>query len=184
MTFRHSLALILLALSACAPGAPDRVVEERPFAQPAPRGAALLRQTMVRMHDAARAEVRQPPLAWDDALAADAGRYAAEMARTGRFEHAPLGQPPQGENLWTGTRGAYRYAEMAQHWIDEKRVFVNRPAPNFSTTGDYRHAGHYTQIIWSRTTRFGCAMAVGPRDEYLVCRYLPGGNVVGERALP
>jgi hypothetical protein len=187
MMLRPSLiAAALLSLAGCATDAPDRVVEERPFSTPAPRGAALLERAMTTMHNAARASVRQPPLTWDASLAADAAAYAREMARTGRFEHSPQprGTPVQGENLWTGTRGAYRYDEMAQHWIDEKRVFVNRPAPGFSTTGDYRDVGHYTQIIWSRTTRFGCAMAAGPRDEYLVCRYLPGGNVVGERALP
>ena len=108
------------------------------------------------------------------------------MARTRRFEHSPQprGVPNQGENLWTGTRGAYRYDEMAQHWIDERRYFVNRAAPDFSTTGDYRAVGHYTQIIWARTTRVGCGFASDKRDDYLVCRYVPGGNVIGERALP
>ena len=57
-------------------------------------------------------------------------------------------------------------------------------SPNFSRTGDYRDVGHYSQIIWSRTTRFGCAMVAGAKDEYLVCRYTPAGNVVGEKALP
>lgn len=182
---RHSLALALL-LAGCASDQPERVVEERPFAGPAPRGDELLRTAMTTMHNAARASVRQPPLAWDAGLAADALGYARAMARSGRFEHAPQprGNPVQGENLWTGTRGAYRYDEMAQHWIDERRVFVNRPSPDFSTTGDYRDAGHYTQIIWARTTRFGCATASNARDDFLVCRYVPGGNVVGERALP
>jgi hypothetical protein len=178
--------LLPLLLAGCASEGPERVVEERPFAGPAPRGPELLERAMTTMHNAARASVRQPPLTWDASLAADAGVYAREMARTGRFEHSaqPRGNPNQGENLWTGTRGAYRYDEMAGHWIDERRLFVNRPSPDFSTTGDYRDVGHYTQIVWSRTTRFGCAMSVGPRDEYLVCRYRPAGNVVGERALP
>lgn len=184
---RKSWLIPLMLLGACTGEAPpERVVERRPFDGPAPRGAALLQQAMTTMHNAARASVRQPPLVWDPGLADAAGAYAREMARTGRFEHSkqPRGNPNQGENLWTGTRGAYRYDEMAQHWIDERRVFVNRPSPDFSTTGDYRDAGHYTQIIWARTQRFGCAMAAGPRDEYLVCRYVPAGNVVGERALP
>lgn len=184
---RMSWLIPLLLLTACtAEAPPERVVERRPFDGPAPRGAAMLQQAMTTMHNTARASVRQPPLTWDPALADAAGAYAREMSRTGRFEHSkqPRGTPNQGENLWTGTRGAYRYDEMAQHWIDERRVFVNRPSPDFSTTGDYRDAGHYAQIVWSRTQRFGCAMAAGPRDEFLVCRYVPAGNVVGELALP
>ena len=39
-------------------------------------------------------------------------------------------------------------------------------------------------MIWSRTTRVGCALASNARDDYLVCRYVPAGNVVGEKALP
>lgn len=186
MTMRKSLLLGLLALAACTPDGPERVVERRPFDGTAPRGAAALQRTMLTMHNAVRADAGVAPLAWDDVLANDAAAYAHELARTGRFEHSaqPRGHPNQGENLWTGTRGAYRYDEMAQHWIDEKRVFVNRPAPAFSTTGDYRDASHYVQIVWSRSTRVGCAMASGARDDYLVCRYLPAGNVVGETALP
>ena len=175
-----------LAVPGCTSDAPPRVVEPRTFAGTAERGDALLQRAMLMMHNAARAEVRQPPLAWDPVLAAAALGYARELARTGRFEHSPQprGVPHQGENLWTGTRGAYRYEEMAGHWIAEKRDFVNRPSPDFSRTGDYRDVGHYTQIVWARTTRVGCAVASNVRDDYLVCRYVPGGNVVGDTALP
>lgn len=178
--------LPLLLLAACADDSPTRVVERRTFAGSAPRGPAALERAMTTMHNAARASVRQPPLVWDAGLSADAATYAAELARTGRFEHSrqPRGVPNQGENLWTGTRGAYRFDEMAQHWIDERAVFVNRASPDFSTTGNYRDAGHYAQIVWARTTRFGCALATNARDDFVVCRYVPAGNVVGERALP
>lgn len=183
----QKLTLVLTALlAACSSEAPPRVVEPRPFEGNAPRGQALLQRAVMTMHNAARASVRQPPLAWDEGLAADAAAYAQEMARTRRFEHSPQprGNPNQGENLWTGTRGAYRYDEMVQHWLDEQRNFVNGPIPNVSRTGRFGDVGHYSQIIWSRTTRVGCAMASNRRDEYLVCRYLPAGNIYGERALP
>lgn len=184
MGWRKSLMLLAL-LAGCAPEEPSRTVEERPFSGPAPRGDALLRQTMILMHNSARASVRQTALSWDVGLAADATAYAREMARTGRFEHSaqPRGNPDQGENLWRGTRSAYRYDEMAQHWIDERRDFVNGAVPAISRTGDYRDVGHYTQIIWSRTRRFGCGLARGAHDDFLACRYVPAGNVVGRRTL-
>ena len=81
-----------------------------------------------------------PPLVWNAALAADARAYAETMTRTGRFAHAeqPQGPAREGENLWTGTRGAYRYCEMVASWIAERCHFKNGVTPDFSTTGDYR----------------------------------------------
>lgn len=186
------LLLPLFLLAACSPPqeaperAPERIVEPRRFEGAAPRGDARLRRVMLDMHNIARTAVRVPPLAWDEGLARDAAAYARDLARRGAFEHSkqPHGPAAQGENLWTGTRGAYRYEEMAQHWIDERRDFVNRPVPDISRTGRFGDVAHYTQIIWATTTRVGCALASNRRDDVLVCRYSPAGNVRGRRALP
>jgi uncharacterized protein YkwD len=181
--------LIFACLASCAPspsqqGAPARVVEPRTFAGPAPRDEALLRRTMLDRQNAARRAVGVPPLIWNDALAADARAYAETMARTGRFAHAvqPQGPAREGENLWTGTRGAYRYREMVDAWIAEKRHFTNGVTPDFSTTGNYEDVAHYTQIIWRTSKAMGCALASNRTDDYLVCRYSPPGNVVGQKA--
>ncbi|MFL9840813.1 CAP domain-containing protein [Sphingomonas sp. ST-64] len=183
------LLLPLLILAACSPQqqeAPERHVERKPFAGPAPRGADRLRDAMLTVHNAARDAVGQAPLAWDASLARDASAYARNLARRGAFEHSrqPVGPQAQGENLWTGTRSAYRYEEMAQHWVDERRNYLNRPIPDISRTGKFIEAGHYSQIVWSTTTRVGCALASNRRDDYLVCRYAPAGNVYGRVALP
>ncbi|MFM9827238.1 MAG: CAP domain-containing protein [Sphingomonas sp.] len=161
---------------------PQRVVEQRVSDVAYPRGPALLKEAMIAGHSDARAALGLAPLLWDAALAADAQAYADELAQTGRFEHAvqPRGKPHQGENLWTGTRGAYAYGEMIGHWLAEKRDFINRPTPSFSRTSRWQDVAHYTQIVWRRTTRMGCATASNARDDYLVCRYSPPGNVVGE----
>jgi len=180
----------LIVLGACAPSpsgqsGPPRVVEQRAFAGPAPRDPAMLRQVMLDRQNAARRAVGVAPLAWNDALAADARAYAEQMARTGRFAHAaqPQGLGREGENLWTGTREAYRYREMVDAWIAEKRFFKNGVTPDFSTTGDYEDVAHYTQIIWRNSTAVGCALASNRTDDYLVCRYSPPGNVVGQKTL-
>lgn len=181
------LSLVLLAGPAMPAAAQSgRVITERWRDEaPQPRGADLLRTVAMDLHDRARAKVRVAPLAWDDGLARDAAAYAAVLARSGRFEHARQDpRRPQGENLWMGTKGAFSYAEMVQGWVDERRWFVNGPVPRISRTANWADVGHYTQIIWSTTTRVGCAMASNAADDYLVCRYSPAGNVYGVKALP
>ncbi len=185
MLKRHSwIALLLLAACAQAPERPERVVEPRPGGANAPRGSVLLQQVMLAGHNRARGDVGVAPIAWSEPLAASARGYAETMARIGRFEHAvqSIGMDRQGENLWTGTRGAYRYDEMIGHWVAEKRDFVNGPTPQFSRTGRWQDVGHYTQMVWRGTTQVGCALASNATDDYLVCRYAPPGNVVGQRA--
>jgi hypothetical protein len=173
---------IALLLAGCAQG-PERVVEQRTSAVAAPRGAGLLKAAMMNGHNSARAAVGVAPLVWSDTLAADALGYAETMARSGRFEHAaqPMGAGREGENLWTGTRYAYAYGEMIGHWLAERKDFVNGVTPAFSRTGKWEDVAHYTQIVWRGSTRVGCAVASSRSEDYLVCRYSPPGNVVGER---
>lgn len=147
------------------------------------RAPESLRATMLAAHNAARAAVGVPALAWDAGLAADARAHAEAMARTGRYQHAV--QPAigrEGENLWRGVRDVYDYRSMAATWVDEARVFVNRPAPAFSATGRWQDVGHYSQIVWRTTTAVGCAIASDATYDYVVCRYGPPGNVIGRLA--
>lgn len=177
------LALLLGACSAGVEERPQRVVEPRPNDAVAARGEGLLRQAMLKEHNAARVAVGAAPLVWSETLAADAARYAAALAETEQFKHStePRGAVPEGENLFMGSRGAYRYDEMARLWVNERRFYRAGPVPDISTTGRWQDVGHYTQIIWRRTTEVGCALASSRRDDYLVCRYAPPGNVVGRR---
>jgi hypothetical protein len=178
---RHLAPLLLLA--GCAAEGPERVVERRVSDAPADRGEGLLRAAILDRHARERVAVGVPPLRWDETLAAHARVYAEEMARTRRFAHAeqPHGPTREGENLWTGTRGAYAYSEMIGHWAAERRDFVNGVTPAFSRTGRWEDVAHYTQMVWRGSTRVGCALASNASDDYLVCRYAPAGNVVGQR---
>lgn len=174
----------LLVLLPCAPGVAAAGVEWR-MTRPAPvRDAALLQRDMLDVHNRARGEVGLAPLAWSPALAAAAAVHAQALARDGRLFHArqPADGAWQGENLFAGTRGGYGYGEMARHWLAERRHFRNAPSPRFSRTGRWQDAAHYAQIVWRDTTEVGCALAPGQADDFLVCRYAPGGEVRGRRA--
>lgn len=172
------LALLLPVVAVAAPQ-----TATIPWTDPRPqaRHEPLLRMTMIAAHNQARRQYGVGPLMWDEGLARDAAVYAQYLARTGRFEHdAQRGRrPPQGENLFMGTRDAYSYADMIGLLIDERRYFRPGRFPAVSRTGDWSQVAHYTQIVWPTSQRVGCASASNRANDYLVCRYLPAGNVVG-----
>ena len=154
-----------------------------PFTQGATGMSNSLEDRLLAAHNRERAALGIPPLAWDRRLARDAAAYALHIATTGRLEHSeddPRDPDPQGENLWAGTSGYYGPEQMVGLWIDERKIFVNGPFPKNATNGRWRDVGHYTQLIWRSTTQVGCAVAHSDADEILVCRYLEGGNVLGE----
>jgi hypothetical protein len=162
---------------------PARVLAAPPPVTKMARPLDNLRDVVLDGHRLLRAQVGLPALAWSDDLAAAARDHAAELVRTGQLHHAVEQQgEPQGENLWAGTHGAYAYREMLAAWGRESGNFVNAPTPRFSRTGQWQDVGHYAQIVWRGTREVGCAVASDARDDYLVCRYRPAGNVIGEPA--
>lgn len=154
--------------------------------QEAPRGPDLLRAIVLDMHNGERTALGVPVLDWDDALAADAARYAVEMAKTGLFRHSPRSGRaiPSGENLWMGPHRLYGYQVMIGSFLDERKLFrVEGKLPDLSTTGRWQDVGHYSQMIWRGTQKVGCALGEGAQYDYLVCRYFPAGNAFGKGPL-
>jgi hypothetical protein len=137
---------------------------------------------LLEAHNVTRKAVGAAPLIWSDALANDARAWAQKLAQTGQFEHAPQpkGAGAQGENLWMGTVFAYSPEDMVSAWTAEKQYYRRGRFPKVSTTGTWADVGHYTQMIWHNTTTVGCAIARSEGDEYLVCRYSPPGNWIGQ----
>jgi len=135
-------------------------------------------------HNRERASLGIAPLKWDDNLAQDAARWAQHLVKVGYLVHSeddPNDPDPQGENLWAGTRGYYGPDAMVGLWVAEKKDFKPGFFPNVSTTGDLDDVGHYTQVAWRSSNAVGCAVARGEKDDFLVCRYSEGGNVIGEK---
>ena len=132
-------------------------------------------------HNRERHAVGIPPMRWDTGLAASAKDWADHLAATGAFEHAPESRAGrEGENLWAGTRGRFSAEAMVDGWIREKRNYRSGRFPHNSVTGRVADVGHYTQLVWRRTLRVGCAKATGGEDDVLVCRYSEPGNYMGE----
>jgi uncharacterized protein YkwD len=152
---------------------------------PAPKDFA---RDMVTAHNQARAQAKPapkpalPPLIWSDAAA----RKAASWAKECRFEHNP-NRGGFGENLAAATPGAWTTPEVVKSWADEAVDYDL--ARNTCKRG--KMCGHYTQVVWRKTSTVGCATVMcnknspfgsaHPTWQNWVCNYAPPGNWVGQR---
>ena len=174
------LALVLmtgLAAPACA--APAAWQDEPMLAAAPPQDVPA---RLLAAHNVERARVGSAPLQWDDDLAVEASVWARELVDTGQWGHDPA-MHGHGENLWTGWGNRiWTPEEMVGEWTAEKRHYRRGVFPNVSRTGDWTAVGHYTQMVWSRTTHVGCAIASRGNRSVLACRYNPPGNIDSLRA--
>jgi hypothetical protein len=136
--------------------------------------------TMLQRHNAYRSALHLPPLTWSTALAQDALAWAQNLARRDKGQHDMSIRGKEGENIWWGTAGAYAFGDMVSFWGNEKKSFVYGVFPDCATSKS-AVVGHYTQIIWKTTQSVGCAVVSNGRTDYLVCRYSPPGNAVGQK---
>lgn len=124
-------------------------------------------------HNAARQAVGCPPLSWSPSLAAEAQGYAEKLVRRGRLEHQ-TNREDRGENLyWSSNSSPSPASDASIQWIAEGAVYTHALhwAKNFT------EVGHYTQVVWSKTTHVGIGVAKGKDGStYVVARYFPAGN--------
>lgn len=144
---------------------------------------------VLELHNQARAATNSAPMTWHAGLAETAAAWAAQC----QWEHAPANQrvyqgQTLGENLSAGSGSSWTPAALAQGWNDEIEYYdcpTNSCAPG-------EVCGHYTQVIWRSSTQLGCALHDcttgspfgGGAWRFLVCRYMPAGNFVGQRPVP
>lgn len=140
----------------------------------------LDKDEILEAHNSYREEVDVPPLTWSDDLASHAKKWAKHLASLGGKKLQHSDDTGEGENLWMGTSGAYTYTQMVDSWGEEKEHFEEGTFPDISSTGDWSDVGHYTQIVWKKTKKVGCAIASAGGKDILVCRYSPPGNFKGE----
>ncbi len=182
MSFSQSVFYTQVKLSVLAAFFAGQVAYAQDVAvQPATRDDFV--DAMLTEHNVERAKLKLNPLVWDVQLSKDANAWAEKLAAENRFEHAveELPRKKQGENLWMGSADAYSYAEMTGLWLNEREFSKSGVFPNVSKTGNWTDVGHYSQMIWPDTQKLGCAVARNVENEFLVCRYFPAGNRIGDR---
>ena len=135
---------------------------------------------ILQAHSTYRDALQLPTLSWSPDLAKDALAWARHLASINKGEHDMSVRGREGENLWWGTAGAFSYSDMVEMWGNEKKSFKYDTYPNCSTSRS-AIVGHYTQIVWKNTKSIGCALASNGETDFLVCRYSPEGNIVGEK---
>lgn len=136
---------------------------------------------MTERHNYWRSQVGVPPLEWSDELAAFAQKWADELARRGcEMQHRPFtGEwgTYLGENIYWSTGIKNKAVGVADSWASEIK-FYDAASGNCEKG---KICGHYTQMVWSATTKVGCAMARCGEQEVWVCNYDPAGNMVGRK---
>jgi len=141
---------------------------------------AFSRQVLAQ-HNLERTRAGVPALVWNEGLARDAQAWAHKLASEGWLHHASDAENRgAGENLWMGSAGYYAPQAMVGAFLEERRFFKRGAFPDVSHTGNWQDVGHYTQVVWRDTREVGCALARGAGNDFLVCRYWPAGNWMGE----
>jgi pathogenesis-related protein 1 len=139
-------------------------------------------QQIVDYHNTVRKEVGVPPVEWSPELAAFAQEWANYIASTGcAMQHRPRdgGKWSQkyGENVFWGMGKTYTVLDAGKMWYGEKKFWKGGKlnGKNWSKTG------HYTQMVWSKTTKIGLGKAVCKNGAtVIVGNYDPAGNMMGE----
>lgn len=170
------LCSTLAALAGCSDGSPEGSGGMNPSGE---TGAVV---GLTAAHNRARAEVMPPPsvplpsLVWSDAVAATAQAWASRC----KFDHNP--DTPYGENIFAST-GQTPAEAVVSDWVSEKKSY------SYATNSCSGTCGHYTQVVWAKSLRLGCAAQScttgspfgGGAWQLWVCNYDPPGNFPGQR---
>nr|ACE73567.1 cysteine-rich seceretory protein Dr-CRPK [Daboia russelii] len=120
---------------------------------------------------------------WYPEAAANAERWAFRCI----LNHSPynsrvIGGIKCGENIYMSPY-PMKWTAIIHEWHKEKKDFVYGQGASPANAV----VGHYTQIVWYKSYRSGCAAAYCPSSEYnyfYVCQYCPAGNIIGKIATP
>lgn len=189
------ITTLLLNLNSAAWAAPDKRCQSvMGLKSGAPlRSTSELATRFVKAHNDIRKIYNVPPLVWDQGIADYAQAWANTLkSKKCQLMHRP--QPKYGENLamnWTSVsvpKGQFdKPPEFGvQSWAKECTHYN----PSSNTCAKGKVCGHFTQVVWRNSTKFGCGVVTCDgkentynkgRVELWVCNYDPPGNFIGKK---
>ena len=141
-----------------------------------PRAAEPVKMKgIVERHNHWRKEVGIGPLKWSDKLAKVAQGWANKQSKKDcGCVHSP--DDKYGENIYCSEGIDSDPKDIVDDWASEKEYYDH--VKGRCKGGE---CGHYTQIVWQKTTEVGCGMAKCGGKEIWVCNYNPPGNYVNQK---
>lgn len=138
-------------------------------------------QRIIAGHNEARSAVGVTAVQYSNELAVGAQEWANTLAGGCDIRHAPSStRKGAGENIWYGSGyDVWNVSEMVTDWVNEKPLYNY----DSNTCAPGKVCGHYTQVVWAKTSTVGCGIAACDADNarIFVCRYSPLGNIVGQK---
>jgi pathogenesis-related protein 1 len=133
------------------------------------------RQAILLAHNQERRLVGNQDLTWDYDLEEFAADWASTLASRGSgLSHRPNNK--YGENCYWSSTSYVNPDAAILSFNEEKKIYRYGPV----SYQNYGVTGHYTQVVWYRTTKVGCAAVSGNSGTFVVCNYNPPGNFIGD----
>lgn len=130
-------------------------------------------EEVLQAHNECRRKHNVPPATWSKTLAANAQKWANQVAKKGRLEHAhPNQRKGEGENIACAGGQPLDGRKATMMWYDEIKDYDFTSKPTYNP-----NCGHFTQVVWASSTEIGAGIATSKKGmHFVVARYSPGGN--------
>ncbi len=149
---------------------------------------------MVKAHNEVREVVGSPKVKWSKMLETKAEGQLKILYRMGcTMRHFGGGenlfwasalqsfQPKKaaGQSVWQRSPQKISENDVVAKWADERIWYSSHDNTCHAPEG--KSCGHFTQIVWRKTTEIGCGRAIcDDNSQIWLCIYFPVGNIEGE----
>ncbi|XP_062410611.1 GLI pathogenesis-related 2 [Sardina pilchardus] len=133
-------------------------------------GSSFDKETL-EAHNTYRQQHGAAPLTLNRELSRSAQKWAKYLLASNKMQHS---QADYGENLyyaWSSAPKQLKGKEAVDNWYNEIKDY------SFSRPGFQSNTGHFTQVVWKGSEKLGVGLATDGKTSYVVCQYLPAGNI-------